>query len=198
MYPMPNFALMKGQELIDAYNLYATKPRQSKFHDNEQGRRVCEDLWRKWAAKNPPKGKEVVPPAPKPDLIEIQAREWVENQIKTNAEDELLVQEAAPIDNPQEWDISESPATVKQPAPEPSKAVEEVSSDLPRPGSKAGRLARKLLNPTGLTLTEGMELTGWATPDIVRSELTRIAHKLGRIIVREKREGKESLFRMEG
>ncbi len=214
-YPMPDFASMKGQELVDIYNMYATKPRQGKFHDNEQGRRVCEDLWRKWAAKNPPKGKEV---APEPTQAECDAAE-VEAPAHCPPPMGVTIQE---------WDIPDSPAPAVAPEVqrrqnaskggaakkrrdaeiEPVKQsrtrkvvedeVTEISEYKPRMGSKWATMAHKLQRQNGMTLSEGMEITGWSSASVVSSAIHRMATKMGKVITCEKRVGKDSLFRMEG
>jgi hypothetical protein len=41
----PEYSKMTGQQLLDAYNAMAGKPRKSKFHTREDGVTACEQLW---------------------------------------------------------------------------------------------------------------------------------------------------------
>jgi hypothetical protein len=212
MYPMPNFASMKGQELVDCYNTYASKPRQGKFHDNEQGRRVCEDLWRKWVAKNPPKANEVAPPPASEPMPVISDPAWDRSAPVPMYElDSPAVQEQEQVAGPQEWDVAEAPRlapveVVKHPSRKASNVVEveeidevtHVSAYTPRAGSKWATMSHKLQHRNGMTLSEGMSMTGWASGSVVSSAIHRMAAKMGKVLTCERREGKESLFRMKG
>lgn len=51
-YVKPDFGAMRGQELLDAYNLYASKDRKWKFSTNEEGRERVERAWNEWLTKN--------------------------------------------------------------------------------------------------------------------------------------------------
>jgi hypothetical protein len=55
----PEYNKMTGQQLLDAYNAMAGKPRKSKFHTREDGVAACDQLWalRKPVAEIPKKAE---------------------------------------------------------------------------------------------------------------------------------------------